>query len=102
MAEDAVFGGPGDDELFGGPANDLVNGGDGNDGLVGNFASDLLLGGRGDDVLDGDAPGGPPEAGELDVCIGQQGTDLTFPDTCEKEIQTEGDFVPRPGRADPG
>jgi Ca2+-binding RTX toxin-like protein len=98
MAEDAVFGGPGDDELFGGPANDLVKGEDGNDSLIGNFGSDLLLGGRGDDAFHGDAPapGGPPESGEFDICIGQQGEDLAVPDTCEKEIQIEGDFVEPP------
>jgi Ca2+-binding RTX toxin-like protein len=98
MAEDAVFGRPGDDFLFGGPAKDLVDGGDGNDELTGNFASDLLLGGRGDDVLNGDNPGppGPPEPGVVDVCIGQQGQDLAVPGSCERELQIEGDFVPPP------
>jgi hypothetical protein len=58
----------------------------------------VLLAGRGDDVLLGDqpAPGGPPEASSFDTCNGQQGTDLAFPDTCELEIQIEGDFVPPP------
>jgi Ca2+-binding RTX toxin-like protein len=84
--------------LFGGTANDLVKGGDGNDFLVGNLANDLLLGGRGDDIFIGDqpAPGGPPETSSFDVCIGQQGTDLAAPDTCERELQIEGDFVPPP------
>jgi hypothetical protein len=38
----------------------------------------------------------PPEASSFDICNGQQGTDLAFPDTCELEIQIEGDFVPPP------
>jgi Ca2+-binding RTX toxin-like protein len=98
MAEDLVSGGSGDDELFGGPANDIVKGGDGNDTLIGNFGNGLLLGGRGDDIFLGDAPapGGPPEPSSFDVCIGQQGHDLAVPDTCEREIQIEGDFVPPP------
>jgi hypothetical protein len=60
--------------------------------------NDLLLGGRGDDIFIGDrpAPGGPPETSSFDVCIGQQGTDLAAPDTCERELQIEGDFVPPP------
>jgi hypothetical protein len=38
----------------------------------------------------------PPKASSFDICNGQQGTDLAFPDTCELEIQIEGDFVPPP------
>jgi hypothetical protein len=66
--------------------------------LIGNLGNDVLLAGRGDDILLGDqpAPGGPPEASSFDICNGQQGTDLSVPDTCEQEISIEGDFVPPP------
>ncbi|MBA3299097.1 MAG: hypothetical protein H0U24_03350 [Thermoleophilaceae bacterium] len=50
-----------------------------------------LIGGKGDDVFNGDAFG-PPGAPSHDVCNGQQGTDLAFPGTCERENQMEGAF----------
>ncbi len=39
----------------------------------------------------------PPEPSSFDLCNGQQGTDLAVPDSCELEIQIEGDFVPLTG-----
>jgi len=72
-----------------------VSGGSGGDRLLGNFGSDRVLGGRGDDVLNGDAFG-PREEGPFDVCNGQQGHDLAFPGTCERENQIEGEFVEGP------
>ena len=62
---DVIFGGPGDDwdptklerhgSLFGGPGNDRVYGEDGNDHVVGGLDNDVVDGGPGDDELDGSA-----------------------------------------------
>lgn len=67
-----IVGTNGSDVLRGTPGRDVIAGPDGND---------VILGLGGDDV----------------ICGGQQGTDLSVPETCELEIQTEGDFAPPPG-----
>ena len=56
-AEDAhLVGGPGADQLFGGPDSfEVLEGGDGNDELHGGAGDDTLLGGPGFDQLSGDA-----------------------------------------------
>ena len=50
---DVVFGGKGDDTLDGGPGNDQLVGGDGDDSLLGGPGNDNLYGGEGDDTLKG-------------------------------------------------
>jgi Ca2+-binding RTX toxin-like protein len=93
-----IAGRDGNDIILGSAAAAPICGGRGNGGLIGNLGNDVLLAGRGDDILLGDqpAPGGAPEPSSFDICNGQQGTDLSVPDTCELEIQIEGDFVPPP------
>ncbi|MEZ6133641.1 MAG: Ig-like domain-containing protein [Pirellulaceae bacterium] len=46
-----VFGGAGDDQLYGTPHDDFISGGAGNDTLVGGTGNDSLLGDEGDDQL---------------------------------------------------
>ncbi|MEX1108767.1 MAG: calcium-binding protein, partial [Dongiaceae bacterium] len=48
-------GGKGDDTLFGGDGNDFLFGGKGKDTLVGGDGNDKLFGGKGNDFLDGGA-----------------------------------------------
>lgn len=50
---DMLYGGTGDDELYGGSGDDTLYGGDGDDELYGGSGNDTLYGGEGDDVLDG-------------------------------------------------
>jgi Ca2+-binding RTX toxin-like protein len=56
-------GGPGDDDLDGGPGADTLIGGDGEDDLDARAGADQLYGGAGDDILNGDANQSP--AGDL-------------------------------------
>ena len=70
---DRLFGGLGDDQLFGAAGQDTLSGGEGDDDLRGDAGNDALLGGYGDDRLEGGAGsdslfGGPGD----DVLIGQE------------------------------
>ena len=76
---DTVYGGAGDDSLFGDGASDQLHGGDGDDSLRGGIAGDTLIGGDGDDRLRGDAAGDRlyGDEGE-DVLVGGAGRDMLF------------------------
>ena len=50
-----LYGGAGNDRLYGYWTNDYLNGGDGRDTLIGNEGDDYLNGGDGDDTLYGGA-----------------------------------------------
>jgi len=50
-----IFGGAGDDTMYGSQFGDDMDGGEGNDVLSGGAGDDWLYGGEGDDVLDGGA-----------------------------------------------
>lgn len=63
--------------------------------LRGTSGRDMIAGLDGNDIILG--LGGPAEPFSFVICNGQQGTDLAVPDTCELEIQIEGDFIPPPG-----
>jgi Ca2+-binding RTX toxin-like protein len=52
---DTIFGGGGDDTLYGGLGNDLIYGGDGDDYLSGSRGDDTIIGGPGNDVFRGDS-----------------------------------------------
>lgn len=54
-SSDWLFGGAGNDALFGSFAADLMHGGTGNDTLDGQDGDDILFGGAGNDLLEGDA-----------------------------------------------
>ena len=64
---DVLDGGQGDDTLYGGTGDDQLYGGQGDDVLYGGAGDDFLDGGQGDDIIDGGA-------GD-DVLIGGQGDD---------------------------
>lgn len=54
---DILYGQGGNDELQGGYGNDILSGGTGNDCLEGDAGSDVLIGGMGNDLLHGDGNG---------------------------------------------
>lgn len=53
--DDLLYGGLGNDQLYGQGGDDLLNGGDGDDALYGDAGNDLLVGGLGFDTLMGGA-----------------------------------------------
>ncbi len=55
VAEAAIFGGAGDDEITAHDAGGSLHGGDGSDRLIGGTGDDAFTGGAGDDTLDGGA-----------------------------------------------
>lgn len=63
-----LYGGAGDDKLYGSTGDDLLDGGAGNDQLFGVGGHDSLYGGAGDDKLFG--------GGDFDSLIGGAGNDL--------------------------
>ncbi|MGH2768866.1 MAG: calcium-binding protein [Actinomycetota bacterium] len=63
-----IFGGPGDDDIFGSEAGDTIDAGDGDDNVDGFLGNDTILGGPGDDVLLG--------AEDNDVVAGGPGNDI--------------------------
>jgi Ca2+-binding RTX toxin-like protein len=72
-----VFGGTGNDSLFGGPADDVLrgssdkdvlSGGGGDDELIGDSGDDWLIGGNGNDRMDGDSGS--------DTLMGKDGDDF--------------------------
>ena len=65
---DVLFGLGGNDHLYGGSGDDVLFGGSGNDHLYGGSGNDILFGGSGDDYLDG---------GEgRDILFGGSGNDI--------------------------
>jgi Ca2+-binding RTX toxin-like protein len=48
-----IYGGDGNDRLFGGAQDDYINGGDGSDILMGDLGNDELIGGPGRDLIVG-------------------------------------------------
>lgn len=53
--DDIIYGGDGDDTLYGISGDDMLSGGDGNDELNGNSGEDILYGNDGNDVLNGNS-----------------------------------------------
>ena len=51
--KDSLFGGSGDDKIYGDNAKDYIAGGAGNDSLWGGNGKDTLIGNAGNDMLDG-------------------------------------------------
>ncbi len=51
--KDVLWGGPGDDDLYGAAHDDQLHGGSGDDTLRGGAHDDRVCGGEGDDTLDG-------------------------------------------------
>lgn len=75
-----IYGGSGNDSLFGLRGDDVIDGGDGNDGLAGNEGNDWLRGGAGNDTLIG---------GEgVDRLEGGSGDDVYYADS--EDILVEG------------
>ena len=74
---DILFGQGGDDFLYGGAGNDILFGGSGNDTLYGESGSDVLSGGSGNDTLYG-GTGNDVLSGGLgnDILIGGVGDDI--------------------------
>ncbi|MCY9837997.1 type I secretion C-terminal target domain-containing protein [Aeromonas media] len=74
---DILFGQGGDDFLYGGAGNDILFGGSGNDTLYGESGSDVLSGGSGNDTLYG-GTGNDVLSGGLgnDILIGGAGDDI--------------------------
>ena len=76
QAMDQLFGGNGDDSLFGGLGNDMLNGGRGDDALYGNSGDDLIRGRGGNDLLVGNSGDDDLRgSGGNDVLIGGAGAD---------------------------
>ncbi|WOX49141.1 retention module-containing protein [Aeromonas sp. XH] len=74
---DILFGQGGDDFLYGGAGNDILFGGSGNDTLYGESGSDVLSGGSGNDTLYG-GTGNDVLSGGLgnDILVGGLGDDI--------------------------
>ncbi|MFM4834828.1 VCBS domain-containing protein, partial [Aeromonas media] len=74
---DILFGQGGDDFLYGGAGNDILFGGSGNDTLYGESGSDVLSGGSGNDTLYG-GTGNDVLSGGLgnDILVGGLGNDI--------------------------
>ena len=88
-------GGPGDDDLDGGPGTDTLIGGDGDDDLDARAGADQLYGGAGDDVLNGDANKDPSP----DLMDGGPGYDKIESDW---EVDDEPVAITLAGGADDG
>ncbi|MCR5563167.1 MAG: hypothetical protein K6F46_07345, partial [Desulfovibrio sp.] len=83
---DTLNGGAGDDTLFGGAGNDELHGGDGDDTLNGEADNDTLFGGAGNDYLDGGAGS--------DTLYGDDGNDIMVYDKGDLFYGGEGiDFL---------
>jgi hypothetical protein len=75
-AADRIYGGLGDDMIWGGGGDDWIFGGDGNDQLFGGEGNDWLDGGNGDDLLDGGSGRNSLLGGEgSDILVGVLGRD---------------------------
>lgn len=72
---DFLYGGAGNDWLFGQNGQDYLDGGTGNDVLFGGRDSDWLVGGDGDDVLVGDGGVNPTDQDGDDLLFGGAGND---------------------------
>lgn len=51
---DTIFGQQGEDKIYGGDGDDIINGGDGDDYLYGGIGNDTIDGGAGDDTIYGE------------------------------------------------
>lgn len=77
VSSDWLFGGAGNDALFGSFGSDLMHGGTGNDTLDGQDGDDILFGGAGNDLLEGDAGRDVLSGGDgRDTLDGGLGNDL--------------------------
>ncbi|NJL68123.1 MAG: calcium-binding protein [Oscillatoriales cyanobacterium RU_3_3] len=78
---DTIYGGSGNDELFGGDGNDSANGGAGNDTVYGQLGNDYLIGALGNDTLiggDGNDTYFNVDASDAVIENASQGIDLVF------------------------
>lgn len=107
---DTLYGGPGDDVLFGSSSGDTLDGGPGIDVLIGGAGPDLLRGGPGRDTLRGegrrdliDARDGGPDfvscGTNASKTTGPEG-DVAYVDGIDK-VSSDCEYVYRPGAAPP-
>lgn len=76
---DEIYGGPGDDILYGYGGDDLICGEDGNDRLYGFAGDDTLRGGDGDDFLFGSVGDDALHGGDGDdELVGREGNDVLY------------------------
>ena len=75
--DDRLYGGIGNDQLAGGEGNDLLNGGPGDDQLAGDSGNDIAQGGTGDDVLSDTGGSNLMDGGAgADSLVGSAGNEL--------------------------
>lgn len=82
-AGEAIFGGNGNDYLWGLSGNDIVSGGDKNDVILGGLGTDVLEGGRGDDFIFFDAADTSINGG-----AGRDAAFVTTPDAVSVNLTT--------------
>ena len=73
LGKDFLFGGDGNDQIIALSGDDYLDGGDGNDRLDGGFGNDILIGGNGDDIL---YDGSYKTGGGNDILLGGKGNDI--------------------------
>lgn len=85
-----IYGGVGNESLFGLHGNDVLDGGAGHDGLAGNEGNDWLRGGSGNDVLLGNAGDDVLDGGEgFDTMEGGMGDDVYYVDASDTVVEGE-------------
>jgi serralysin len=96
-SNDTMFGGPGNDGLFGLGGNDTINGGDGIDDIIGFGGNDRLTGGPGGDNMFG-GPGQDYMAGDAgnDLMFGNFGSDTMLGGDGNDEIDGDNPSPPPP------
>ncbi len=86
--DDLLAGGRGDDELNGNSGNDVLYGNEGNDILRGNSGTDTLHGGSGEDVLEGNSGNDELHGdGDADLLNGGSGDDSLWGGSGDDELQ---------------
>ena len=81
--DDDIYGGDGNDTLYGISGNDSLYGGRGNDALNGNSGDDVLYGNEGDDILHGNSG--------LDFLFGGAGRDTLHGNSGNDNLEGGGD-----------
>jgi Ca2+-binding RTX toxin-like protein len=92
-----VFGGAGDDTIYGSYLDDKQDGGDGNDYIYGGVGNDIINGGGGSDEIyggDGDdiIDPGNRNGGDTDVVYGGSGADIFFTGAISSQTRESAGF----------